>query len=219
MLLHAITLDLRYGARTLLRNPGFTVVSVFALALGIGVNTIAFTAYKALFERPLDARDPSTMVNFALRLQSGAESAMFSYPDYEAYRDRLRSFSGVIAVSIEELHLTGAGGVVGRRRSEAGSLVGRPGRLGSNDMETVTAFIVSDNFFSVLGVSAIQGRTFESIPLTELTRSPSALISENYWQSRIAPEPALPIVCAHQRKLLAKPVRGRSGSPRKNHSA
>jgi len=191
MLLHTITLDLRYGARTLLRNPGFTVVSVFALALGIGVNTIAFTAYKALFERPLDARDPSTMVNFALRLQSGAESAMFSYPDYEAYRDRLRSFSGVIAVSIEELHLTGAGGVVGRRRSEAGSLVGRPGRLGSNDMETVTAFIVSDNFFSVLGVSAIQGRTFESIPLTELTRSPSALISENYWQSRFGGDPAV----------------------------
>jgi putative ABC transport system permease protein len=191
MLLHTITLDLRYGARILLRNPGFTAVSVFALALGIGVNTVAFTAYKALVARPLDARDPSTMVNFALRLQSGAASAMFSYPDYEAYRDRLRSFSGVIAVSIEELRLTDAGGIVGRRRSEAGSLVGRPGRLGSNDMETVSAFIVSENFFSALGVTAMQGRAFESIPLTELARSPSALISENYWQRRFGGDPAV----------------------------
>src|SRR5262249_62096909 len=79
----------------------------------------------------------------------------------------------------------------GRRRSEASSLFGSPGRLGSNDMETVSAFIVSENFFSALGVTAIQGRTFESIPLTELTRSPSALISENYWQSRFGGDPAV----------------------------
>ena len=191
MLLHSIALDLRYGARTLLRNPGFTAVSVLALALGIGLNTVAFTAYKTIIARPLDARDPSTMVNFALRLQSGAESAIFSYPDYEAYRDRLQSFRGVIAVSIEEMRLTGAGGIVGGRRSEAGSLVGGPGRLGSNDMETVTTFMVSDNYFSVLGVTAKQGLTFESIPPTELTRSPPVLISENYWQSRFGGDPAI----------------------------
>jgi hypothetical protein len=70
--------------------------SVFALALGIGVNTAAFTAYKAFFARPLDARDPGTMVDFALRLQSGVTKAEFSYPDYEAYRDHLHLFSGVI---------------------------------------------------------------------------------------------------------------------------
>src|SRR5258705_979160 len=58
--------DLRYGARILRRNAGFTAVSVFALALGIGVNTAVFTAYKAFVVRPLDARDPSTMVNVAL---------------------------------------------------------------------------------------------------------------------------------------------------------
>ena len=72
ILFETLLQDLRYAARTLLRNAGFTTVSVFALALGIGVNTVAFTAYKAFVARPLDARDPSTLVNFALRLQSGA---------------------------------------------------------------------------------------------------------------------------------------------------
>ena len=93
--------DLRYGARTLLRNPSFTIVSILALALGIGVNVAVFTAYKAFVARPLDGRDPDTLVNLSRRLQSGATNAIFSYPDYEAFRDGLRSFSGVIAFSIE----------------------------------------------------------------------------------------------------------------------
>ena len=71
--------DLRYGARTLVRNPGFTVVSVFALALGIGVNVVVFTAYKAFVARPPDARDPGTMVNFSPHLESGVNNAKFSY--------------------------------------------------------------------------------------------------------------------------------------------
>ena len=50
--------DLRYGVRMLSRNAGFTAVSVLALALGIGVNTAAFTAYKAMVGRALDAREP-----------------------------------------------------------------------------------------------------------------------------------------------------------------
>ena len=60
--------DLRYGLRQLRKNPGFTVVAVLTLALGIGANTAAFTAYKAFFIRPLDARDSGKMVNLALIL-------------------------------------------------------------------------------------------------------------------------------------------------------
>jgi hypothetical protein len=58
--------DLRYGARTLCRNAGFTIVAIVAMALGIGINTAAFTFYKAMFTRSLDARDPSRMVNLSL---------------------------------------------------------------------------------------------------------------------------------------------------------
>jgi hypothetical protein len=82
MLLENLLLDLRYGGRILFRNAAFTAVSVLALALGIGINTAAFTDYKALVRRPPDARDPGQMVNLALTLQSDANASQFSYPDY-----------------------------------------------------------------------------------------------------------------------------------------
>lgn len=188
ILLQTLLQDLRYAARTLLRTAGFTTVSIVALALGIGVNTAVFTAYKAFIARPLDARDPSTLVNFAVRLQSGATNATFSYPDYEAYRDRLHSFTGVIAFSIDRLRLTGAGS--SSERSEGtflGSWLLPPA---AKNAEFATTFIVSENYFSVLGVGAMRGRTFESMSVSEIARSPSVLISENYWQRRFAGDPA-----------------------------
>src|SRR5882757_1082250 len=63
--------DLRYGARTLFRNAGFTTIAILALAVGIGVNTVAFTLYKAVVARSLDARDPGKMVDIALIRHSG----------------------------------------------------------------------------------------------------------------------------------------------------
>lgn len=177
----------------MLRNAGFTAVSVFVLALGIGVNTAVFTAYKAFVARPLDARDPGTLVNFALHVPSGAIDAEFSYPDYEAYRDHLKSFTGVIAVSIDQLRLTGAGGIVNRRNAGAGSLIRRLGLLRptASNAEFASTFIVSKNYFSVLGVPALRGRTFGSIGARELAASPSVLISENYWQRRFGGDPAV----------------------------
>src|ERR1700722_6924309 len=97
--------DLRYGVRMLFRNAGFTAVSVLALALGIGVNTGTFTAFKALGRRSLDARDPGTMANLTLILQSGADSSRFSYPDYEAYRDHAHTCAGLIAMFNDRLTL------------------------------------------------------------------------------------------------------------------
>jgi predicted permease len=185
--------DVRYGARTLRRNLAFTAVSVLALALGIGVNTGTLTAYKALLGRHLDARDPSRMVNLTLILQSGANSFLFSYPDYEEYRDHVQTCSGLIAVDNDQLTLTDAGGVISQRTAAAGSLFGRlrllPPAVGN--AEFASTFIVSENYFSVLGVAPLRGRTFESITSRELATSPSVLISENYWQKRFGSDPAV----------------------------
>src|ERR1035437_943457 len=110
--------DLRFAVRMLAKNPGFTAVAVLTLALGIGVNTAAFTSYKAFFDRPLDAREPGKMVNLALILHSGVTDPYFSYPDYEAYRDHLHSFSGLIAEGgAEFLTLSDAGSDVSDRGS------------------------------------------------------------------------------------------------------
>jgi putative ABC transport system permease protein len=185
-LLAALRQDLGYGFRTLRRNSGFTLVSILALALGIAVNTAVFTAYKAFVARPLDGRDPATLVNFAVRLQSGATNARFSYPDYEAYRDGLRSFSGVIAFSIEQLTLSDAGGAVARRNSDSGTLLARLGLMPptAGNQEIASAFVVSENYFSVLGVDPVRGRAFDAMSASELSTSPAVLISENYWLRR-----------------------------------
>jgi predicted permease len=175
----------------LFRNAAFTAVSVLALALGIAVNTGTFTSYKALVGRSLDARDPGRMVNLTLTLQSGAYSFLFSYPDYEAYRDHIHSCSGLIAWSNDQLTLTDAGGILSGRAAAAGSLLGRLGLLppAASNAEFAATFFVSENYFSVLGVAPLRGRTFESIAPSELTASPSVLISENYWQKRFAGDP------------------------------
>ena len=182
--------DLRYGTRTLFRNAGFTAVAIFALALGIGVNTTAFTFYKAMFTRSLDARDPARMVDLTLVRQSGDTVVDFSYPDYQAYRDNLHSFTGVIAHNVDRLILSGAGGPM---RDGASGLLGRLGLLPASaiDAEFATTFEVSEKYFSVLGVNALRGRTFDSMSSAELAASPSVLISENYWQKRFDGDPSI----------------------------
>ncbi len=199
MLPETVLQDLRYGIRMLRRNAGSTLVSVLALAIGIGVNTAAFTAYKAFFKRSLDARESGRMVNLAVQLQSGASDksgdfqASFSIPDYEAYRDQVHSFSGLIAASIpQNLTLTGTEEISGRRSSSDGSLVSRLIPLPSIlNVETASTFFVSENYFSVLGPGALYGRTFVPGESTKLAASPSALISDNYWQKRFGGDPTI----------------------------
>jgi predicted permease len=188
--------DLRYGARMFYRNAEFTIVAVLALALGIGANTAAFTAYKAFFGRPLDARDPDRMVNLSLVLPSSGSGSFsgsyFSYLDYETYRDRLHSFTGVIADNGDEsLTISDAGGGTSQKSSAHGSLAGKLGLLPSStsNKEFATTKIVSENYFSVLGIAPLRGRTFGDV--AELAKSPAVLISENYWQRRFGGDPAV----------------------------
>lgn len=184
LLPETILQDLRYGARTLFRNFGFTAVAIFALALGIGVNTTAFTFYKAMFTRSLDAHDPGRMVDISLIHQSGNSEYDLSYPDYQDYRSNLHSFSGIIVHNEDRLLLAEAGGA--QHSSYAGAFLGKLGLLppGAIDAEFAPTLEVSENYFSVLGVNALRGRTFDAMSSSELAASPSVLISENYWQKR-----------------------------------
>ena len=185
--------DLRYGARLLVRNIGFTIAAVLALAIGIGVNTAAFTAYKAFFKRPLDARDSGSMVNLAISLQSGDTQGWLSIPDFVAYRDGVHAFSGVIATSdAQNLTLTSAGGIVSQRPSAEGTLAGRLGLVtGNTTAETASTYLVSENYFSVLRVGALLGRVFEAEDVAKPAASTTALISENYWQRRFGGDSAV----------------------------
>ena len=84
--------DLRYGWRTLRKNPGFTSMAALTLALGIGVNTAIFTMFDLALLRPLPVKEPETLVNLEYR---GAEG--YPFTDYVYFRDHTRVFSELIA--------------------------------------------------------------------------------------------------------------------------
>src|SRR5919197_2620750 len=122
--------DLRYGLRMLRRTPGFTLVSLVSLALGIGVNTAIFSLVNALLVRPVPVvREQGRVV--WLR-------APASYPDYLDYREQARSFDAVAAITGTSEFSLGRGG----------------------EPELVRGEFVTANYFDVLGVTAARGRAF-----------------------------------------------------------
>ncbi len=182
--------DLRHGVRLLHRNAGFSAVAILALALGVGVNAAVFTAYKAMLLRPLDARNPSELVNYALVRQSGSAQFTFSYPEYEAYRDSSRSFAGLGAFTMERVTMAEAGNVISQRTSAAQSSLGKLGLFsGTANAEFAITLVVSENYFKLLGVATMRGRTFDQVGTAGMVASPCVLISENYWQRRFAGNP------------------------------
>ncbi|HXE12094.1 MAG TPA: ABC transporter permease [Bryobacteraceae bacterium] len=185
--------DLQFAARMIAKNPGFTAVAILALAVGIGVNTAVFTAYEAVLLKPIDGKNPRQLVNIYRTSISSRYDDGFSYPDYEYYATHAREFSGLIAAGNDELTLTGASGSVG---SATGGVVASafgfqfPQRMGRG-AELVLTVIVSDSYFSVLGVNAVQGRVFLPADAHELIEHPAVLISQNYWERRFNSDPAI----------------------------
>ncbi|WP_321475114.1 ABC transporter permease [uncultured Paludibaculum sp.] len=192
-LLETLMRDMRFAFRMLRRSPGSTVVTVLVLAAGIAVSTVVFTGYKAMVARLLDARAPEEMVNLALKRDSSAPQYSFSYPDYEAFRESLRCFSGLIAYRPAQLVYSAVSGAHKQHAPGAGGAWGQLGvlRRGIGSAETATVFVVSENYFRVLGVGMLQGRSFESMAPAELANTPPVLLSENYWRRHFGGDAAV----------------------------
>ena len=186
--------DTRFAARMLVKHWSFTCIAILALGMGIGVNTAVFTIYRAFLLRGIDAKDTGEMVNITADY-AGKENPAFSYADFEAYRDHNHVFSGLVAVTGDEVAMTGAGGQANVGGSMGGALANAAGfqlpSLMAGGAEFVTASIVSDNYFSILGVSAVRGRVFTPEDTGDDKHAPRALISWNYWQRRFAADPSL----------------------------
>src|SRR5215218_10540434 len=103
--------DLRYAVRTLSKSPGFTLVAVLALALGIGANTAIFSVVKAVLLSPLPYPEPERLV-WVRESNPGANifEEAASAPNYNDWRTQVRSFEGVAAFSNTAATLTGDGG-------------------------------------------------------------------------------------------------------------
>src|SRR5438045_9299315 len=104
--------DLKFAFRQLRKSPGFTLVAVLTLSLGIGANTAIFTVINTLMLRSLPVRKPHELVRASVTGASG-RIPTFTYPGYERLRDRARSLSGLCAVACVGLGLMGGSGVGG----------------------------------------------------------------------------------------------------------
>jgi predicted permease len=161
--LEQIGQDLRYAARTLRKSPGFTLVAVLTLALGIGANTAIFSLVNTILLRMLPVPEPQQLVEIT-RPRGG----VVSYPFFEAIRDRNQVFSGVLLLSAGRL--------------TAGA------RLGGTDLGAIKVSQVSGNYFEVLGVSPAIGRV-----LTQKDHDTSnvAVIGYGLWQRAWGGDPSV----------------------------
>jgi len=157
--------DLRYGLRMLAKTPGFTLVAVLSLALGIGANTTVFSVLDAVMLRSLPVENPERMVNIATLVKGGEPHLDFSYSLYTGLRDGSQTLSGVVAYSETNLGLA----------------VG-------DQTERIRGEVVSANYFSVLGVQPAMGSAFA--PDDERPGAArAAVISDALWHRRLAGDP------------------------------
>ena len=160
--------DLRYALRMLLKNPGFTIVAIIALALGIGANTAIFSVVNTVLLRPLPYRDPERLV------MVWEDASKHGYPrdtpavaNYVDWRDQNQVFEGMAAIADESFNLTGAG-----------------------DPERLEGRSVSANLFPMLGVEPQLGRVFsatEDQPGSQRV----VLLSYGFWQRRFGGDPGI----------------------------
>ena len=159
--------DLRYGARTLWRKPGFTLIAVITLALGIGANTAIFSLVNTVTLCTLPVAEPDRIVEVT-PLVKGASYGAFSYPFYKDFRDKNEVFDGLAAYDFAPMNLS-QGGV----------------------NERVFGYLVSGNYFDMLGVRAFKGRMFTQEEDRIPGAHPVAVVSYGCWQRRFGGDPTL----------------------------
>ena len=170
--------DIRYGLRMLLKKPGFTLIAVLSLALGIGANTAIFSLLDAVLLKSLPVHKPEQLVLFGKAENAGMTNAfpnaswdVFSYPFYRQAQQRTDVFSGVAGLlSIPwDVH-----GFVN----------------GSGDIEKMQVQLVSGTYFPVLGVNASLGRALSEADDQTQGAHPVAVVSYAWWQQRLGGDPS-----------------------------
>lgn len=173
--------DIRYAARMLWKSPGFTVVAVLALGLGIGANSAIFSAINGFLLRPLPVANPGELVTPFETTRERNGYSDFSYPDYVDYRDGNEVFSGLIGFNLISAAFSA--------RDDAAAINNRASDQ-QNTVEQQTALVygelVTGNYFDVLGVRAQTGRTFTQAEDRVPGAHPVVVISDHLWRERFA---------------------------------
>ncbi len=165
--MHSLFQDIRYGARLLLRQPGFTLIAVITLALAIGANTAIFSVFNGVLLRPLPFKNPEKLV---LVWNKGAEAAggdrtPLAVADLLDWREQNHSFESVAAFQPALFNYSGA-----------------------ENPEQVRGLGVTANFLSVLGVGVQLGRAFEPGD-EQVGAARVVLISDRFWRTRLNSDP------------------------------
>ena len=177
--MEALLQDIRYGWRMLARNPAFTAIAVFTLALGIGASTAIFSVVDTVLLRPLPYREPEKLVLVSETLpEMSADEIGVSAGEYQDYRDRNRSFSQLAAYESAGFNLTGAGQPL---RVNAGAL--------------------SASAFALLGVSPELGRGF-TVEEDRYGSGSVVVLSHALWERQYGRDPT---ILGHTVKLDEKP--------------
>jgi predicted permease len=160
--------DLRGGMRNLVKSPGFTLVAILSLSLGIGANTAIFTIINAVFLHPLPVEEPSRLAEafthdtLTIAADSNFQLTGTSLPNYEDYRDQNTVFSGLAIVTFP-LPLNWGG---------------------QAEPQQLNASMVSGNYFDVLGVKPYRGRTFVADGDKKLGADAEVVLSYSLWARR-----------------------------------
>ena len=158
--------DLKFAIRMLVKSPGFTVVAILTLALGIGANTAIFSVVNAVLLRPLPFKNPSQLVVMRESYKLVGNVSV-SYPNFLDWRQQSHSFSALAAVEARGFNLSG---------------VAQP--------ENIGGYAVSPNFLALVGVRPILGRDFLPSEENQGT-APVILLSYQLWQTHLGGDPAV----------------------------
>jgi len=161
--------NLRFAWRVLRKNPGFTTVAVCSLAIGIGANSAIFSIADALLLRPLPVFKPSQVANIVSNSPTTGNSQV-SYPDYKDFRDRSRSFDGMLAYCLSSFGFS---------------------QNKDQTPEIKYGFFVSANFFKVLGVEPTLGRGFRPDEDQVAKRDAVVVLSHDLWASSFGSDPSV----------------------------
>ena len=163
-----IAQDLRYAARVLGRSPGYSIVVIAVLALGIGANVSVFSLFKAVGLEPLPAVDGSASLGVLVARTGAGRIVPLSHPDFRDLRTEQRAFDGLAGAMMDGFSLG----------------------LGTRG-ERVFGELVSGNYFSVLGVRASLGRTLQESDDVTPGEHPVVVISDGLWRRTFGSDPAI----------------------------
>ncbi len=159
--------DVRYGVRMLTKNPGFTLIAVLTLALGIGANTAIFSVVNAELLRPLPFHDPGQLVRVGVtNSRTGWKFGTADYPDFEDWRSQNQVFQKIAAYYDNNYTLTG---------------VASPAHLEGE--------VVSADIFTLLGAAPELGRTF--LPIEDEGHHDVVILNHQLWNQQFGGDPGI----------------------------